>query len=280
MSYLLRPFVERRTYASLLWLLLGLPLGIAYLVLLVTGLSLGLGLLVTVAGIPVLVGTLVLVRGLAAFERGLAQVLLDAPMPNVVEDAEAGYGIFWARLRALVRRRRTWAELGYLLLRFPLGVVDFCVAVTVVSLALGGFAEPIVVAAGAHTEIGRWHVDTVPEALLFILPSIVFLAAAPHLLRGWASVSARLATACLGRVEAGELRRGIARVLARDGEVDAFRILDALRLSLGSGPFLNATRVEAALLVLQDSRLVSSRQADGRVLYTLEASHPPLIAGN
>lgn len=279
MSFLLRPFAERRTYASLLWLLLGLPLGIAYFVLLVTGLSLGAGLLVTVAGIPVLVATLALVRGLAVFERGLAQVLLDAPMPNVVEDAEPGHGIYWARLRALVRRRRTWFELGYLLLRFPLGVLDFCVLVTMVSLAFGGFAEPIVVAAGAHAEIGRWHLDTVPEALPFILPSIVFLLAAPHVLRAWASVSARLASACLGRVEAGELRRGVARVLARDGEVDAFRILDALRLSLGSGPFLSATRVEAALLVLQDRGLVSARRDDGRVLYAL-ASHPPLIAGD
>lgn len=269
MSFLLRPFVERRTYSSLLWLLLGLPLGITYFVLLVTGLSLGLGLFVTLAGIPLLVATLALARGLAAFERRLAQVLLDAPMPNVVEAVEAGYGVFWGRLRALVLRRRTWVELGYLLLRFPLGTIDFSVAVTMVGLALGGFAQPIVVAAGAHTEIGRWHVDTVPEALVFILPSIVFLAAAPHVLRGWASLSARLATACLGRVEAGELRRDVARVLARDGELDAFRILDALRLSLGRGPFLSATRVEAALLVLQDRGLVSSRQVDGRILYEL-----------
>lgn len=280
MSYLLRPFVERRTYASLLWLLLGLPLGVTYFVLLATGLSLGLGLLVTIAGIPVLVATLVLVRGLALFERGLAQVLLDAPMPNVVEAVETGRGVFWGRLRALVLRRRTWIELGYLLLRFPLGLLDFSVAVTMVSLALGGFAQPIVVAAGGHAEIGRWHVDTVPEALLFIPLSVVFLAAAPHVLRGWGSVSARLATACLGRVEAGELRRDVGRVLARDGELDAFRILDALRLSLGSGPFLSATRVEAALLVLQDRGLVSARPVDGRVLYTLAASHPPLIAGD
>ena len=69
MSWLLRPYTEQRTYRVLLYLLLGLPLGILYFTIVVTGLSLGIGLIVTLLGIPVLVITLLVVRGLAELER-------------------------------------------------------------------------------------------------------------------------------------------------------------------------------------------------------------------
>ena len=61
-----RPAVMARDFT---YLVLGLPLGIAAFTIVVTGLSLAAGLLITLAGIPVLVATLLAVRGLAALER-------------------------------------------------------------------------------------------------------------------------------------------------------------------------------------------------------------------
>jgi Putative sensor len=71
-SWLLAPYAERRTYQILLYLVLGLPLGVFEFVLLVTGFSLGLGLLITLLGIPILIGTLLVAHALATFERRLA----------------------------------------------------------------------------------------------------------------------------------------------------------------------------------------------------------------
>ena len=50
-------------------MLLGLPLAVASFVVLIVGLSVGIGLVVTVIGLPILSGTLYAARGLADIER-------------------------------------------------------------------------------------------------------------------------------------------------------------------------------------------------------------------
>ena len=51
---------RRETYANLAYLLARFPLGIAYFTVLITGLSLGVGLVPIVVGIPILAGVLAL----------------------------------------------------------------------------------------------------------------------------------------------------------------------------------------------------------------------------
>ncbi len=267
MSWLLRAWAERRTYRVAAYLLIGLPLGVLDFVLIVTGLSLGLGLLVTLLGIPVLVATLVVARTLASFERRLAWSLLDAPMPRqggVLDTLEAG---LWQRLRTLVAGPRTWWEVGFLLLRLPLGILDFTVVVTIAALMLWGLAEPVAVAAGAQPEIGAWTIDTVGESLVLLPVSLVFLAVGPRLVQGWGAFPAWVATTMLGRVEQREIKRAVLRTLAVAGEADGFRLLDDAELQLGRGPFLTATRVEAAVLALESTGAVVGRRDGGRMVY-------------
>ena len=66
--------------ADFTYLVLGLPLGIAAFTIAVTGLALGAGLLITLAGIPVLLATLLAVRAFAAAERKRAEWLLGTPI--------------------------------------------------------------------------------------------------------------------------------------------------------------------------------------------------------
>ena len=102
MSGVLGAYADRRTWEVAAYLLLGLPLGVLGFVLLVTGFSLGLGLLVTLLGIPVLVVTILLARTLASFERRLASTLLEAPLPlgggRIPDEPDRG---LWRRLRAM-----------------------------------------------------------------------------------------------------------------------------------------------------------------------------------
>ena len=206
MRWLLAPYAERRTYLILLYLVLGLPLGVFEFTLMVTGFSLGLGLLITLLGIPVLIGTLLVAHALATFERRLAWSLLDAPMPALPLRDEAT-GFFWARLRSLITSRRTWMEVAFLLLRLPTGILDFTIAVTIVSLMFGGFVQPILVAAGVESNFGSWTIDTFGESLIWLPISILFLLVGPRLLVGWGGVSAWFATAMLAVVEPAELKR-------------------------------------------------------------------------
>jgi Flp pilus assembly protein TadB len=79
LSQTLGSVIRRQTYRNLLYLLLALPLGILYFVLLATGLALGIGLVITLLGIPLLIAVVVGSHRLASFERGLANKRLGIP---------------------------------------------------------------------------------------------------------------------------------------------------------------------------------------------------------
>jgi hypothetical protein len=269
MSWLLGAYAERRTWRVVAYLLLGLPLGVLGFVLLVTGISLGLGLLVTLLGIPVLVVTVLVARTLASFERRLAWSLLDAPMPSggrLPDEPERG---LWRRLRAMLAGARTWWELGFLLLRFPLGLLDFLVVTMTAALAFSGLVQPILVATGVDSDVGSWTIDTFWESLVLVPVSIAFLVVGPRLVLGWARIPAWVATTMLGRLDQRDVKRAVVRTLARTGEADGFRLLDELELQFGRGPFLTPTRVEAALFALESTGNVVGHRDDGRVVYAL-----------
>jgi len=269
MRWLLAPYREGRTYRMFAYLLLGLPLGIFDFTLIVTGLSLGLGLLITLLGIPVLIGTLLVAHALATFERRLAWSLLDAPMPRLPLHREEGNGFFWARLRSMVTSRRTWLEMAFLLLRLPMGIVDFTIAIAIVALMVQGVVAPILVAAGVDSTFGSWTIDTFGESLIWLPISVLFVLVGPRLLVGWGELSARFATALLGVVEPAELKHAVGEILERRGRADAFEIMDDLELALGRGPFLTPTRVEASLLALESAGLVTAQRDGAATIYAL-----------
>ena len=68
---------EPRSYLNIVYLLLAFPLGTFYFVFLVTGLSLGFGLIITLVGIPILLLVLSGSWVLCRFERQVAITLLN-----------------------------------------------------------------------------------------------------------------------------------------------------------------------------------------------------------
>ncbi len=74
---------DAQSYLNIVYLLLGLPLGTAYFVFLVTGISLGFGLLVMWVGVPILVLVLAGSWALCQFERLLTVGLLKENIPPV-----------------------------------------------------------------------------------------------------------------------------------------------------------------------------------------------------
>ena len=263
------PATEGATYRAMGYFVLGLGLGIVEFTLLVTGFSLGLGLLITVVGIPVLVVTFLIARGMASLERQLAVQLLDAPMPRHRFLPAEPTGAWVGRLRWQLSDRRTWSELAFLMLRMPMAILDLTFVLTLVGLALGGFAYPVAVALGAEPSIANWQVDTVGEAFLFVPISVLFLLVGPRLIVAWSKISRGLAAGLLGRVGGTELKREVVDILVRHEEADAFSVLDDLELRLGSGPFLSPTRVEAALLALESNGHITSRRSGSRTVYGL-----------
>lgn len=269
MSWLLDAYRDGRTYTTLAYMLVALPLGIVGFTVVVTGLATGAGLLVTLAGIPVLAATLLFARAFAGLQRQLAWSLLDAPMPRLGPGRDDGSGFFWHKLANLARRPRTWREVWFALLALPLGVVGFSVAVTILWLMVVGIAQPVLIARGVDTEFGLWRIDTVAESLVFVPVSVLFLLVGPRMLLGWGTVVGRAVAGLLGRVEPAELKRGVVDALSRTGDADGFAIFDDLRLRFGRGPFLTPLQVEATLLALESSGTIRARRTGDRISYRL-----------
>jgi hypothetical protein len=128
-----------QTGKDLLYLVLGLPLGIATFTFAVTALSLSLGLAITLVGIPLLILTLLVSRWIAKLERARAGLVVDGPV-----DAGAPLtGGTIERAKALVRDRGAWTGVTWSVLLLPIGTFGFTVAVTLWSTALGLVTSPL-----------------------------------------------------------------------------------------------------------------------------------------
>ena len=125
-----RPAFNGRMWRETGYLLLNLPMGITGFTLTVTGLSLGVGLLVTVIGIWVLAGALFLVRGLGVVERALARTLLelDIPEPPPVRSPRGTGDSFWRRTLGVLSDGLAWRTALYLTIKLPWGVISFTLA--------------------------------------------------------------------------------------------------------------------------------------------------------
>src|SRR6056297_2351102 len=102
---------KSQTYKNLGYLLLSFPLGIFYFVFLITGLSLGIGLIITWFGIPILFGTLLLWRLFGIFEIQQAKTILDINIPFTPIKKSKG---IWKKIQSHLNDSFTWKSFAYL----------------------------------------------------------------------------------------------------------------------------------------------------------------------
>jgi signal transduction histidine kinase len=125
----LRAPLEGRSLREFGYVLLGLPIGIALFTYAVTMVSLGVGLLVTFLGVPVLAAALAGCRGFGALERARARGLLglDVAEPEPLRMRKPG-AMAWTG--AVLKSGSSWRSLLYAVLQFPWSVFSFSVAVS------------------------------------------------------------------------------------------------------------------------------------------------------
>lgn len=193
-SFLGVPF-EPRTYRTLAYNLLAVPLGLFYVVVLVTGAALTVGLGVTLAGPFVLVVTLLLVATLAWADGRLTGVLLDADVDPEFPGGEDALGF----LVELALGRGTWVGLVYLLWRAALGPVVFVTLVVGAAVAASLLAAPL--GYGEHFVVqygyGTVAIDSLGRALVAALGGAVAALVTLHLSNLLGDVSAAVASALL-----------------------------------------------------------------------------------
>ena len=195
---------QRDSYRNIAFLLLGLPLGTVWFAVLVLGISVAASMLVVaLLGIPMLVGLWYVTRAFANVERSVANALLDQRLPRVRMNAPHR-GNLWVRLRTMSGDRDRWRELGYLMLRFPVGVATFTAAVTAIATPFLVAYAPIV-ARRDKQPFGDWALSSrmedvassSPWSWLLVPLGLVMLIASFHLMNAMARVCGRWANAWL-----------------------------------------------------------------------------------
>jgi uncharacterized membrane protein len=192
--------VDPRAYASLFYMLFALATGIFYFTWVTTGLSLSVGFIVLIIGLPFFALFLISVRGIALVEGRLVEALLGVRMPRRSKFSEK-LG-FWRRLKALFTDRRSWFAMIYMVALLPLGIFYFTLFVTMLSLGLAGIAVPILqwgfgfpVFQSSHT------VFYAPDwmAPLFVIVGMLWFLVTLHLAKGLGQLHGRFAKTMLVR---------------------------------------------------------------------------------
>ena len=126
-----------------MYMLLSLVTGIFYFTVVVTGLSLSLGLFILIIGIPfalLFIGIFRVLGHVGGTHRGRS-----AGGPNAAKTAprHRGRRRNWTQIQEALVDMRTWSTMFYLALMLPLGIAYFTIAVVGISLSLGFFLGSI-----------------------------------------------------------------------------------------------------------------------------------------
>lgn len=188
---------DTRTYTTLLYLLLGFPLGLAYFVIFVTGGALGAGLSIIAVGLVILFMLILAGWALTLFERQLAIHLLGADVPPAKPAGAPKDG--WPWIKSVFGNPVTWKGILFLGLKFPLGLASWVVTIVLVA-TVGAFVfAPLSLLLGAEINIFAWQIETYGEAAVLTLIGFSMLVPTAYFLNALGAVWARFAEVMLGR---------------------------------------------------------------------------------
>ncbi|MFI6319928.1 sensor histidine kinase [Nonomuraea sp. NPDC050556] len=199
-----------RTWRAAPYLLLSLVLGLGWFVALAVAVPFSGALMIVWVGFPLLLATMMLWRAAAMLERRLMRLAFGVDIPDPYRPRpEKGLG---RHLSWLFGDPATWKDLGYLLLLFPLSMVEFVVSLVVWVVSIGLILAPAFYAGGAGVQVNDLIVvDSWPKAILACLLGLVALPLAAYAVRGMAWLHGTLAVVLLGGNQEEYLRETRAR---------------------------------------------------------------------
>lgn len=186
--------VNAQTYKNLLYLLLRFPLGIVYLTIFVTGISLGAGLVPLLVGVPILGGVLAVAGYVGVVEAALLRTLLDRDITCSTADLSEKPIVPY--FKTVVTTPKNYLLLVLAFVSFATGNALFVALVTGFALSLALVATPVTyLTDGVQTvnvagpidlgiitiNEGQLSINTIPEALLLSLIGVILTFVGLHL---------------------------------------------------------------------------------------------------
>ncbi|OAI44007.1 hypothetical protein AYO38_10185, partial [bacterium SCGC AG-212-C10] len=200
---------EYRAYLRVAYLLLSFPLGVAYFVLLVTFISTGAGLAITLVGIPLLIATVYGWCALGSVERVTANALLGTEIVPIRFPGETGP--FWStiRIKARLGNLLTWRILAWLFIRFPQSIGGLVLASAFLAWPATMLLSPILYRVPGSTSADSgmdflfWDIDRFWESMVLVALSPLMFVAGLHIMSWYARLSGRLTALFLGGERTG-----------------------------------------------------------------------------
>ena len=166
--------------------------------------SLSAGLSVLVIGVPFFLMFIALSRVVSLAEGRLIEAMTGERMPRRPVHQSHADG-FWTRVGQMLKDRRTWTTLAYLILMLPLGIVYFVMAVVGLAVSLAFIFAPLVEIASRFgwldlpddVHMNPPWLDSLWTLPLMVLAGVLLLTLLMHLARGIGKLHAMYAKALL-----------------------------------------------------------------------------------
>jgi hypothetical protein len=198
-----------QSWAELVYAVLDLAPTIAFFVIIVTLLSVGIGLSVIYIGVPIIALALLVARLAGLVQRALAGALLDLPTaaPGWTEPRRPGP---LSALGAVLRDPAGWRAVAYSVIKMVLAPVTFGVAVGFYGYGIGALSYPLwrfwlpLEAASdgtLHRGLEWWpdgYADSWPSLILFPLLGLGVLWCAPRVVQFLVTIDRVLIVSMLG----------------------------------------------------------------------------------
>ena len=291
----LRLLISGTFWMAVVFELLSYPLGVFWFVFLITGISVGAGLIIIWVGVPILFLTALIWTYGARAERWRVKMLLGDDIPAPYRPLSEGS--FWSRVWAFAADPAVWRDLLYLLLLFPIGIFEFVFALCALSVPLWFITLPIYDWAlnggqGAQFFDGV-YINQPLWLALGVLIGVIVLLLVPYPVIGLARLHAALARGLLGptrgaqlsarvenlsatRARAMEAALGERRRIERDLHDGAQQRLTALAMDLGMAKEKLATDPVAAQ-TLVDKAHAEAKRALAEVRDLARGIHPAVL---
>ena len=300
----------RRARDELGYALIGLPLGVAGFAFTVATLSFGIGYAFTFVGLLLLAVASVGTRWLGVANRAVARRLLGVrvpePAPLMVRPG------FFGWLRSQLTDVVAWRGRAYLVLKFPVAVASFTVAVLVWAVGTAYTLAPLAWALGLdHVTVlqngvvrrfgvsyGNYYFDSWPRIWLLFGQGVILLLLAPWLVRAVLVLDRRLIWGLLSPLSPSERVHELETTRAQVVDDSAARLraierdlhdgaqaqlvavamkLDLAREKLGGGDGAAAEPDVKRALELVDTAHRTAREAITELRDLARGIHPPVL---
>ena len=181
--------VEARTYLSMAYILFAFPLSVVYFSLVVTGISLSLGLIFIVVGFFIFLATMMMLRGFRWLDVEMTRVFLGKTIPPLQSAAqEPG---FRSLVNKYLGRPLNWKLLVYyLFIKFPLDTAIWSVSITFIAVTLNLLLAPALNEVfWFDSDLNQWLIDFFDEVYVLSFMGIIWGMISLHVVRGLAWVS-------------------------------------------------------------------------------------------